>query len=127
MEPGTTWTIAMSNNEELPSRMASKSKPVRVLLAVAAGATAATGALAVIPGVPSWVPAALGALGIILSVGVAKYTEDSVTPWSDVVAKKTPDGDVVAGPASPLRTGATVEVTLPEPPADPVIVPPAQN
>lgn len=117
----------MSNNEELPTRMESKSKPVRLLGAVAAVAVAAPSALAVIPGVPGWIPAAVGAIGMLLTLGLAKYTQDSVTPWSDVVAKKTPDGDVVAGPASPLRTGASVEVTLPEPPADPAIVPPAQN
>lgn len=94
--------------------MSSPSKPVRFLAAVAAGATAATGALAVIPGVPGWVPAVVGALGLVLTAGLAKYTEDATTPWTDVVAKKTPEGDVVAGPASPIRTGATVEVKLPE-------------
>jgi hypothetical protein len=104
----------MSTNTELPDKMVSKSKPVRLLLAVAAGASAATGALAVIPGVPSWIPAAVGAIGLVLSVAVGKYTEDQVTPWDSVVAKKTDQGQVVAGPASEIRTGASVEVTLPE-------------
>jgi hypothetical protein len=104
----------MSNNQELPDRMASESKPVRLLGAVAAAAVAAPSALAVIPGVPSWVAAATGAVGLLLTIALAKYTGDTTTPWQDVVAKKTPDGDVVAGPASPIRTGAAVEVSLPE-------------
>jgi hypothetical protein len=104
----------VSNNEELPARMDSKSKPVRLLLAVAAGASTATGALAVIPGIPGWIPAMVGAIGLILSVAVGKYVEDSTTPWTDVAAKVIPTGETVAGPASNIRTGATVEVTLPE-------------
>lgn len=93
--------------------MISKPRPVRILGAVAASATAAAGALAVIPGVPGWVAAAAAALGLILTAGITKYTEDTVTPWKDVAAKVTPSGQVVAGPAADQRTGATVEVVLP--------------
>lgn len=92
---------------------ASKSRPVRVLAAVAAGATAATGGLAVIPGVPSWIPAAVGLLGLVLTVAVGKYTEDQVTPYQDVAAMVSPTtpGQLVAGPASPVTTGRAVDVT----------------
>lgn len=101
----------MSNNTELPARMVSESKPVRMLAAMAATAVAAPSALAVIPGVPGWVAAAVGAFGLLLTVGLAKFTEDSVTPWKDVVSKLTPSGAVVAGPASLQPTGTAVVET----------------
>lgn len=91
--------------------MASKSKPVRLLLALAAAAVAAPSALAVIPGVPGWVAAAVGAFGLLLTIALAKFTEDSVTPWEDVAAKVTPTGRVVAGPAAIQPTGTAVVVT----------------
>lgn len=94
--------------------MVSASKPVRYLGAMGAAATAAVTALAVIPGIPLWVPAAVGAVGLVMTVFVAKLTENNTTPWTDVAAKVTPAGDVIAGPASDIRTGATVEVKLPE-------------
>lgn len=61
----------------------SRPRPVRVLAAVAAGATAATGGLALLPGVPAWIPGAVGLLGLVLTVAVGKYTEEQVTPLSD--------------------------------------------
>jgi hypothetical protein len=91
--------------------MQSQSKPVRLLLALAATAVAAPSALAVIPGVPGWIAAAVGAFGLLLTIALAKYTEDSVTPWADVAAKVTPTGRVVAGPAADQPTGSTVVVT----------------
>lgn len=106
------------SNDAVPPRMESTSKPVRLLGAVAAAATAATGALAIIPGIPGWVAATCGALGLILTAALTKYTQDSTTPWSDVAAKVIPSGETVAGPASDIRTGATVEVKLPEDPKE---------
>ena len=100
------------SNTEIPARMESKSKPVRLLASVAAASTALAGGLPLIPGVPTWVGAAVGLLGLCLTVGIGKYTEDSVTPWVDVAVKKTESGDMVAGPAAEQRTGAAVDVTL---------------
>lgn len=92
---------------------AQKSRPVRILAAVAAGATAATGGLAVIPGVPSWVAGAVGLLGLVLTVAVGKYTEDQTVPHEDVAAMVSPTNpdQFVAGPASPVTTGRAVDVT----------------
>lgn len=98
-------------SDAIPARMESDSRPVRLLGAVAATAVAAPSALAVIPGVPGWVAAAVGAFGLLLTIGLAKYTGDSVTPWKDVVAKQTPSGKIVSGPADDNNpTGATVTV-----------------
>jgi hypothetical protein len=90
-----------------------KSRPVRVLASVAAGATAAAGGLAVIPGVPGWVAGVVALVGVVLTVAVGKYTEDNTTPAQDVAAMVSPhnEGAFVAGPASPLRDGVAVDVT----------------
>lgn len=101
------------SNTDLPARMQSESKPVRLLGAMAAAAVAAPSALAVIPGVPGWVAAAVGALGLLLTIALAKYTGDATTPWVDVAAKVTPAGEVVAGPAAVQKTGTPVEVVRP--------------
>lgn len=101
----------MSNNTELPARMTSRSKPVRVLGSVAAGSAALAGGLPMLtPDRYDWIGPAFGLLGIVLSVALTKWTEDQTTPWDDVAAKVTPSGKVVAGPASSIPTGATVEV-----------------
>lgn len=102
---------------------ASKSRPVRVLAGVAAGATAVTGGLGLVPGVPAWIPAVVGLLGLGLTVGLAKFTEDQVAPYEDVAAMKAPGQTdlFVAGPASPVETGKAVDVTASGPlyPFDP--------
>lgn len=95
----------------LPPSMVSKSKPVRMLLAVAAGATVLAGGLPLIPGVPGWVGAVVALIGLVISAAVAVYTEQSVTPWADVAVKATPSGQLVAGPAAEnLPNGAGVKV-----------------
>jgi len=100
--------------------MVSKSKPIRLLLAVAAGSTALAGGLPLItPDDWDWTGPAIGLLGLVLTVAVGKYTEDNTTPWEDVAAKVTPEGEVVAGPAAVQRTGSTVEVVKPDA-ADPL-------
>lgn len=95
----------------LPPSMTSKSKPVRLLLAVAAGATILAGGLPLITGVPAWVGAAVGLAGLVITGGVAVYTEQNTTPWADVAVKATPSGTLVAGPAAEnLPNGARVQV-----------------
>lgn len=104
----------------------SESKPVRVLGAVGAGLLAVVSGLAAIPGVPGWVPAVVGVAGLGITVGVTKFTEDKTVPWSETGAKKDPvTGELVAGPAADVRTGAVVTVepglgaTSTPPPAGP--------
>lgn len=89
----------------------SESKPVRVLYAVAAVAVAAPSALAVIPGVAGWIAAAVGAAGLLLTVGLGRYTQDQVTPTDSVEVRKLPSGALVAGEGSDIPTGAPVDVT----------------
>ena len=91
---------------------ASRSKPVRLLTAVAASSTAVAGGLPLLtPDRFDWIGPAAGLLGLVITVGLAAYTEEKVTPYEDVAAKRTQDGQLVAGPATHITTGAAVEVT----------------
>lgn len=97
----------------LPPSMTSKSKPVRLLAAIAAGSTALAGGLPLLtPDKFDWIGPAVGLLGVVITAGMAVYTEQSVTPWEDVAVKATPTGKLVAGPAAEnLPNGAGVQVT----------------
>lgn len=98
--------------QEFPAP-ASESKPVRVLGAVGAGLLAVVSGLAAIPGVPGWVPAVVGVVGLGITVGVTKFTEDKTTPYADVAARAVPGSDtLVAGPAAvDVPNGAAVTVS----------------
>lgn len=61
----------------------SRPRPVRILAGVGAAATAVTGGLILIPGIPGWIPPTFAVLGLGLTVFVGKYTEDQVTPLTD--------------------------------------------
>lgn len=63
--------------------MATRPRPVRILAGVGAAATAITGGLVLIPGVPEWMPPTAAVVGLGLTVFVGKYTEDQVTPLDD--------------------------------------------
>jgi hypothetical protein len=100
--------------------MQSTSKPVEILGWISAASTALVGALALIDGVPSWVVAVVAAIGVVATKLLSYATTKQVTPWKDVVAKVTPQGQVVAGPAAdantppqhPVDVGDEVEVSL---------------
>lgn len=54
--------------------------------------------------------AALFALTVAAAqAGVQFYVRGQVTPWQDVIAKVTPDGVAIAGPAHTAPTGTQVE------------------
>lgn len=90
----------------------SKSKPVRVLAAVAAGSiTLGSGLPLITPDQYDWIGPAAGLLGLVITAGLAKFTEDKVTPNENVAARALPSGETVAGDASPVPTGAPVDVT----------------
>lgn len=98
-------------SDQLTSSQASESKPVRVLYAVAAGATAVAAGLPLLtPNRLDWIGPALGLLGVVITVAMGKFTEGIVTPWYDVAAKVTPSGRVIAGPAARQPTGSAVVV-----------------
>jgi hypothetical protein len=104
-------------SDQLRSTQVSGDEPTRLVVvfgAVAAGATALVTALAVIPGIPSWLVAAIGAVAVVSTAVGGYLAKTSVTarttPWTDVAAKVTPSGKVIAGPAAVQPTGATVAV-----------------
>lgn len=89
----------------------SRSKPVRVLAGVAAGALAVAGGLPLLtPDRLDWIGPALGLLGIGIVAGLGKFTEDKVTPVENVAAQQLPSGKVVAGPAASQPDGTSVRV-----------------
>jgi hypothetical protein len=92
--------------------MQSKSKPVRLLFAVAGSATILAGGLPLLtPDKFDWIGPAVGLLGLVISGGVTIYTEQATTPWEDVAVKATPTGRLVAGPAAEnIPNGAGVQV-----------------
>lgn len=90
--------------DELPKRMQSESKPVEILGWIASAATALVGALALIDSIPPVVVAIVAAIGIVATKLLEFATTKKVTPWKDVVAKVTPAGKVVAGPAADANT-----------------------
>lgn len=93
------------------SGLVSRSKPVLILGSVAAGATALVGVLAAVPGVPAWVTATVAGIAAVSTAVGAVWTTGQVTPYEDVAAKRSQDGQLVAGPATHITTGAAVEVT----------------
>jgi hypothetical protein len=88
----------------------SMSSPVVIFGWIAASCTALVGALALVPGVPPVVPAVVAAIGFVATSLLGFATKAKVTPWKDVVAKVTPSGRTVAGPAANAATPATMPV-----------------
>jgi hypothetical protein len=89
----------------------SESKPVRVLAGVAAGALVVAGGLPLLtPDRFDWIGPAIGLAGAALVAGLGKATEGKVTPTENVAARVLPSGQVVAGDASEIKTGAPVTV-----------------
>lgn len=103
----------MSNEDQTP---VSRSKPVRLLFAVAAGATViSTGLPVITPDAYDWVGAAVGLVALVITGAVTAYTEGQTVPYANVAARKLDDGpqagQIVSGPASVVPTNAPVEVT----------------
>lgn len=89
----------------------SQSKPVRVLASVAASTLVVSNGLPLLtPDRFDWIGPAVGLVGLAITAGVTAWTEGKVTPTENVAARVLPSGQVVAGEASPLPTGARVEV-----------------
>jgi hypothetical protein len=104
----------MSNEDQ--QQPVSRSKPVRLLFAVAAGATViSTGLPVITPDQYDWIGAAVGLVALVITGAVTAYTEGQTVPFKNVAARKLDDGpkagQTVAGPASPVPTNAPVDVT----------------
>lgn len=95
----------------------SEAKPVRWLYAVTASAAVlGTGLPQLTPDRFDWIGAAIGLGGLAVAAGVAKWTEDRVTPTENVEVRRLPGepGEpvrLVAGEGSEIPTGAPVDVT----------------
>jgi hypothetical protein len=103
----------MSNQAQQP---VSKSRPVRLLFAVAAGATViSTGLPVITPDQYDWIGAAVGLVALVITAGVTSYTEGRTVPFENVAARKVDDGPLagqtVAGPAAPQPNNTPVDVT----------------
>lgn len=95
---------------QLPPEQRSQSKPVIALASTVAGAAALITVVSAVPQIPWWVTTALAG---IVAVGTAvggQLTSQKTVPWSEVAAKTTPSGNVVAGPAADQRAGTSVVV-----------------
>lgn len=74
----------------------SKSKPVRLLASVAAGSTALAGGLPLLtPDQYDWIGPAVGLLGLVITAGLAVWTEGNVVPVGNVAVRAldAPDPD----------------------------------
>ena len=104
----------MANNES--DNPPSKSKPVVILGAIAAGCTALVGVLATVEGIPPLVTVIVAGIATVaLAVG-GYLTQQQTVPNKNVVARYVDQtGAVVAGPAAKLTsgvdTGEAVQVT----------------
>jgi hypothetical protein len=107
-----------ADDPEIPPQDHSKSSPVMWLAGIAAVCTVLVTTLASIPQVPPVVTVIIGAIGAAATGLAGIYTKGLVTPWKDVVAKVTPTGRTIAGPAAnavtpdsmPVQAGDQVEV-----------------
>lgn len=104
----------MSNEDQKP---VSRSKPVRILFAVAAGATIiSTGLPVITPDQYDWVGAAVGLVALVITAGVTAYTEGQTVPFENVAARKVDEGplagQIVAGPAATQPNNTPVDVTV---------------
>jgi hypothetical protein len=100
---------------------ASSSRPVLIMNSVLAGASVLVGGAAFAEVVPRPVVGICALVVASVTVGWGVYTQARVTPWQDVAARTsgvTP-GEFIAGPASPVKTGAVVEVTADTGPGSP--------
>lgn len=111
-------------DNQLPSEAGSKTNPVLIMAGIIAGLQVILGGSALADFVD---PKIIGLCTLVLAgitVACGIITRGQVTPWVDVVAKATPAGNIVAGPAANQMTGTEVTVHGPDggqvaPPPDP--------
>jgi len=110
-------------SDTLPSEQQSKAKPVLMMAAVIGALQVVLGGAALADFVSDEVIGIVQLVIAAIAIGYGIYTQGVVTPWQDVVAKATPSGMVVAGPASSSATGSEVTVVPPSGGAVPPPVP----
>lgn len=96
----------------------SQSQPVLILGSVAAASVVlASGLPPLTPDNLDWIGPAVGLLGLVATAVLTVIIRGKVTPNENVAARQLPDGGIVAGDASPVPNGASVDV-LPSDPAN---------
>jgi hypothetical protein len=94
-----------------PAAVDTRSKPGPVLVVMSTLAAlqvmVAGSALTDVIGIK--LAALLGLMVAAVQMGMQFYVRGQVTPWETVVAKRTDDGAVVAGPSAQAPTGVEVE------------------
>jgi hypothetical protein len=76
-------------------------QPVLIMTSVLAGLTTLTSGAAFVEQVPRPVAGFAGLIVAALTAGWGVYVRGRVVPDETVVARKTPEGIIVAGPAAP--------------------------
>jgi hypothetical protein len=85
------------------------SRPVVITMSTLAGLQVLAAGSALADVVSADVAALFALMVAAAQAGVGVYVQSLVTPWQDVIAKVTPDGIAVAGPAHSAPTGSSVE------------------
>lgn len=89
----------------------SQSQPVLILGSVAAASVVLAGGLPPLtPDHLDWIGPAVGLLGLVVTAILTVLTRAKVTPNENVAARALPSGEMVAGDASPVPNGASVDV-----------------
>lgn len=115
----------MSETSDLAPSQVSTPNPVLIMAAVLTTYQAFVGGLAALEVLDPKLVGVLVLAGAAVGLGWGVYTRGQVTPWSVVVAKATPQGNVIAGPAAMQDTGASVVVT--DAGTGDVVAPPADS
>jgi hypothetical protein len=87
----------------------SRPSPVLLWMSILAALQVLSAGSALADVIPYKVAALLALTVAAAQAGVQFYVRGQVTPWQDVIAKLTPSGTPVAGPAHSAPTGTPVE------------------
>jgi hypothetical protein len=101
----------MPQNNDLAPEQVSKSNPVLIMTCVLTAYQTFVGGLGALEVLPDKAVGVMVLAGAAAALGWGMYVKGVVTPWQDVVAKATPAGNVIAGPAANQDTGTSVVVT----------------
>ena len=94
-----------------------KSRPVVIVFSILAGLQVLSNAAGLSEILGAKVFFLLGILVASIQVGMTFYVQNGVVPVTDVGAYTNVSGDLVAGPASGVTNGKSVDVVKTEPPA----------
>jgi hypothetical protein len=89
----------------------SKPNPVLIMAAILAAANVIVAGLVQLDMIDEGWLAILNLVVAALTVAYGVVTRGQVAPWADVAAKASPNGGLVAGPASNVATGTPVLVS----------------